>query len=50
LRKEKWAVIGKGNTLGSIARRYHTTIAKLCTLNHITRKTILRVGRKIRYQ
>lgn len=50
LRKEQWCTIRSGNTLGSIARRYHTSIAKLCSLNHITRKTILRIGRKIRYQ
>jgi murein DD-endopeptidase MepM/ murein hydrolase activator NlpD len=50
LRKEKWVTICKGNTLGRIARQYHTSIAKLCSLNHITRKTILRIGRKIRYQ
>jgi LysM repeat protein len=50
LRKAKWHTILKGNTLGSIARRHHTSIAKLCSLNHLTRKSVLRVGRKIRYQ
>jgi murein DD-endopeptidase MepM/ murein hydrolase activator NlpD len=50
LRKAKWHMVCQGNTLGHIARRYHTTIQKLCELNHITRKTTLRVGRKIRYQ
>lgn len=50
LRKAKWHTIRKGNTLGSIARLYHSSIPKLCSLNHITRKTILRVGRRIRYQ
>jgi hypothetical protein len=50
LRKEQWCTVCGGNTLGSIGRRYHTSIAKLCLLNHITRKTILRIGRKIRYQ
>jgi murein DD-endopeptidase MepM/ murein hydrolase activator NlpD len=50
LRKSKWHTVRQGNTLGHIARRYHTTIRKLCELNQITRKTTLRVGRKIRYQ
>lgn len=50
LRKAKWHTIRKGNTLGSIARQYHSSIAGLCSLNHITRKTVLRVGRRIRYR
>jgi hypothetical protein len=50
LRKAKWHTVRSGNTLGHIALRYHTTIHKLCELNHITRKTTLRIGRKIRYQ
>jgi hypothetical protein len=50
LRKEQWCVVQKGNNLGIIARRYHTSIANLCALNHITRKTILSIGRKLRYR
>jgi hypothetical protein len=50
LRKAKWHTVRSGNTLGHIACRYHTTIQKLCELNHISRKTTLRIGRKIRYQ
>ena len=50
LRKAKWHTVRSGNTLGHIARQYGTTINKLCQLNNITRKTTLRIGRKIRYQ
>jgi murein DD-endopeptidase MepM/ murein hydrolase activator NlpD len=49
LRKEKFCVIRKGDTLGTIARLYHTSVSSLCRLNNITPKTILRVGRKLRY-
>jgi len=40
--------IQKGDTLGAIARKYGTTVSKLCSLNGITAKTILRTGRSIR--
>jgi murein DD-endopeptidase MepM/ murein hydrolase activator NlpD len=50
IRKAKYCTIRKGDNLGRIAIRYHTSITKLCKLNRISRKTILRIGRKIRYQ
>jgi murein DD-endopeptidase MepM/ murein hydrolase activator NlpD len=50
LRKAKYYTIKSGDTLSGIAVRYHTTVSKLCALNGISSKTILRVGRKIRYQ
>jgi murein DD-endopeptidase MepM/ murein hydrolase activator NlpD len=50
LRKQKWYLVRNGDNLGRIARQCHTTVAKLCALNHITGKTILRVRSKIRYQ
>jgi murein DD-endopeptidase MepM/ murein hydrolase activator NlpD len=50
LRKAKYCTIRKGDTLGHIAMRYHTTVSTLCSLNHISRKTLLRVGRQLRYQ
>jgi len=40
--------IKAGETLGSIAKRYGTSITKLCELNGITRTTIIREGRSIR--
>lgn len=39
-----------GETLSHIARRYHTTVKKLCKLNHIRETSILRIGQKIRYR
>jgi hypothetical protein len=50
LRKAKYCVIRKGDTLGRIAMRYHTSIKKVCRLNGISTRTLLRIGRKLRYQ
>ena len=43
-----WTV-RKGDTLGGISRKTGVSIATLCRLNNITTKTILQIGRKIRY-
>jgi murein DD-endopeptidase MepM/ murein hydrolase activator NlpD len=40
--------IRSGDTLGAIARRYGTTVQRLCALNNITPTTTLRVGRSLR--
>ena len=40
--------VRKGDTLSSIARKYHTTVKKLCRLNNIKETTILQIGRKLR--
>ena len=40
--------IKKGDSLSKIAKQHHTTVNKLCQLNGITTKTILKVGRKLR--
>ena len=40
--------IKSGDTLGAIARRYGTTVQKLCELNGITKTTVLRLGRTLR--
>jgi murein DD-endopeptidase MepM/ murein hydrolase activator NlpD len=40
--------IQSGDTLSSIAKRYGTTVSKLCELNAITKTTVLRLGRAIR--
>ncbi|MFP4165337.1 MAG: peptidoglycan DD-metalloendopeptidase family protein [Chitinispirillaceae bacterium] len=47
LRQTVYHRIRKGDTLGAIARRYGTTISRLCRLNGINRGTILRIGRKL---
>ena len=40
--------IKKGDTLSKIAKQHHTTVNKLCQLNGMTTKTVLKVGKKIR--
>lgn len=40
--------IKSGDTLGAIARRYGTTVSKICSLNGIKSTTILRIGRTLR--
>ncbi|MEX1189747.1 MAG: peptidoglycan DD-metalloendopeptidase family protein [Bacteroidia bacterium] len=40
--------IRKGDTLGKIARKQRTTVSKLCKLNKMSSKTVLRVGKRIR--
>ncbi len=44
----KYYKIRQGDNLGKIAKKYHTTVSRLCKLNKIKSTTILRVGRKIR--
>lgn len=41
-------VIRKGDTLGSIARRYGTSVHKLCALNGLKKTSILKVGRRLK--
>ncbi|MDR1880817.1 MAG: peptidoglycan DD-metalloendopeptidase family protein [Tannerellaceae bacterium] len=40
--------IRKGETLSTIAKRYGTTVARLCELNNINQTTILKLGRKLK--
>ena len=44
----KYHTVRNGDTLYGIAKRYKTTIDKLCRLNGITKKTVLKTGRKLR--
>lgn len=41
-------VVKKGDTLSAIARKYHTTVAKLCKINHIKETSILSLGQRIK--
>jgi len=41
--------VRKGETLGSIARKHGTTVAKLCRANGISTKTKLRIGQILKY-
>ena len=44
----KYHTIRQGDTLGALARKYHTTVRTLCNLNGIKETTILRLGKKLR--
>jgi hypothetical protein len=47
IRKAVWHTVRKGETIGHLAKWYHTTVTKICELNHISRTRILSVGRKL---
>ena len=40
--------VKSGDSLSTIARRYGTTVTKLCKLNSITTKTVIRAGKSLR--
>ncbi|MEG0807099.1 MAG: M23 family metallopeptidase [Alistipes sp.] len=46
--QQQYHTIRSGNTLGGIARKYGTTISKICALNGIKKTTILQLGRRLR--
>lgn len=46
----RYHTVKQGDTLSAIARRYHTTVKKLCQMNKIKETSILRLGQKIRVQ
>jgi len=47
-RKVAFHKIRPGDTLGGISRKYRVSVVTLCRLNHITARTTLRAGRKLR--
>lgn len=40
--------VKSGDTLSALAVKYHTTVSRICSLNGITSRTILKIGRKLR--
>ena len=44
----KYHTIRNGDTLSGIAKKYHTTVKRICQLNGITERTVLRVGKRLR--
>ena len=40
-------IVKKGDTLGALAKRYHTTVKRLCQLNHISATSTLRLGQRL---
>lgn len=47
LRKSVYHRIAKGETLGSVARKYRSSVRTLCALNAIRPTTLLRIGQKL---
>lgn len=45
---KSYHTIVKGDTLSALAKRYGTSVSKICSLNSINEKTILSLGRKLR--
>ncbi len=46
----KYHTVRSGDTLGALARRYGTTVTRLCQLNGIKSTSILRIGQRLRVQ
>jgi len=44
----KYHIVQKGDNLSRIARRYHTSVNKLCYLNGIHATSIIRIGQRLR--
>jgi murein DD-endopeptidase MepM/ murein hydrolase activator NlpD len=49
IRKVRYHVVRRGETLGRIAMKHGTTVKRLCKLNKIRPGKVLRVGQRIRY-
>lgn len=49
IRKIRYHVVRRGETLGRIAQKHGTTVKRLCKLNKIKPTKILRIGQRIRY-
>ena len=46
--KLRYHVVKRGETLSSIAKKYQTTVNRLCKLNGMSTKSTLRAGKKLR--
>ncbi|MBK5196240.1 MAG: peptidoglycan DD-metalloendopeptidase family protein [Proteiniphilum sp.] len=44
----KYHRIKQGDTLGAISKRYGVSVSKICSMNNISSRTLLRVGKSIR--
>ena len=44
----RYHTVRNGDTLSSIARRYGTSVNRICQLNGIKKTTVLKVGRRLR--
>lgn len=50
VRSAKFHKIRSGDTLSGIARKYGTSVNSLCKLNGMSKNSVLRIGRSIRYR
>lgn len=48
LKAARYHRIRSGDTLSGLAVRYRTSVSKICRLNHISTRTVLRIGRVLR--
>jgi len=48
LQAAQYITVRSGDTLGHIARRNGTTVQRLCQLNGITPRTVIRPGQRLR--
>jgi len=48
LKEAKFHKVKRGETLGTIARKYHTNVSTLKKLNRMKKSTLIRAGKKIR--
>lgn len=48
--KAAYHKVRAGETLSHIARRYGTSVRRLCSLNHMKETSILQIGQRIRYR
>ena len=48
LRAAKYHRIRSGDTLSGLAIRYHTSVRRICQLNRISTRTVLRLGKTLR--
>jgi murein DD-endopeptidase MepM/ murein hydrolase activator NlpD len=49
VQKARYYVVRKGDSLSRIAHKLGVPMSKICKLNGISRKSILRIGRRLRY-
>lgn len=43
----QYHVVKSGDTLGAIARKYHTTVAEICRLNNMKSTSVLKIGKRL---
>ena len=49
VRQSRYHKVKKGETLSAIARKHHTTVSALCSLNRIGKKVTLKPGQILKY-